>query len=405
MKEGARTINSLLHAECRLIVRNMKMLVADCWCRRFVAFVAFVCVSVFLAQPAFAKRGSTSIQLYLIGRPADAIVLARFEEGQKNHLVIEKSYFGALHAGDKMLLSDADRKAFDIPADDYRQNLAQRFLLFLVHAKINRNAGYDFRVNDEWSANFSVCRRIVDGKVYDWLLDKPYRPQLTREEAEARKEELIPDEFTGTLAKAEGLVSYGLLLREHWAEAKASTDSARKLELLRPFLIPTEDGMFNPYMVWAVTREMLDEADKAGAAAIPFLEGLLNLPCYQASFAPEGWIGFGAQQRIHVEQRLHLQRARLMAEPAQKLAELAPLFVPAQFDSRAGCDGEGLLTQILDKALAEVGTAGGAAIPFLQELLTRPYFQTGYPGPAQSYVGTGRREKIEAALARLQGSR
>ena len=199
---------------------------------------------------------------------------------------------------------------------------------------------------------------MIDGKVYGWL---------------ARH-----DEAADTLPHTESEILYGLKLHDLLLVAKDAQDPQQKLALLRTFLVPSDDGQLTPYMVWNVTTSILDEADKTGSAVMPFYEELLKLPSYQSDYAPERWIGFGAQERVQVEQRLHLQKAHAESDPAKKLARLAPVFELPEYECTAGADGELLLTWIMDKGLAEATNAGPAAIPFLKDLLTRPYFQDAY---------------------------
>jgi hypothetical protein len=369
----------------------------------FGVLLAALCLLT--APSAHAKGGgSASIQYFLLGYPADAIILARFDDEEKN-LIVEKVYQGKLHPDDKIALSDQDRAVFDISQKEPEHNSSQNFLLFLVSKGVDHSFRYSTPVGSDWMADTSASRRIVDGKVYNWALGIPRGVVLLPKPGPNEKTDgLFVDKSTGTLDRAEALIRYGNQLHEQWATAKASTDSKQKLELLSTFLLPTDDGMFTPYMAWSMAPESLDEADKTGAASIPFLVGLLKLPSFQEDFAPDGWIGFGAQQRVKVEQRLHLQKARLETNPAKKLAELAPLFVLPEIEFRGGCDGNCLLTEIMDKALAAVEEVGPLAIPFLQEVLMRPYYQATerLESGLLNSGGQERRQKVEAALAQLQ---
>jgi len=191
-------------------------------------------------------------------------------------------------------------------------------------------------------------------------------------------------------------------MRKRWLAAQSAKDGKAKVELLRPFLILPHDDLHSAYRVWSLSRIILDEVDKAGPAAIPFLENLLQLPYYQENYAPETWTGFGAQQRVLLQQHLAIQRAKVSSSPESKLAELYPLFIPPKVQTSAGVNPDILVRDVIDKALTEVETVPTPqAIPFLNKLLELPYYKDDYRAPLGHCV----REKIETALRRIQDGR
>ena len=89
----------------------------------------------------FAKGGNQSIPLYLFWHPAEAIVLAKFDDHDGSKLVIEKSYYGLLKVGDQILLSDTNQSEFHLPPRGDNQTATPQPLLFMVHKHLDRAWG------------------------------------------------------------------------------------------------------------------------------------------------------------------------------------------------------------------------------------------------------------------------
>jgi hypothetical protein len=204
------------------------------------------------------------------------------------------------------------------------------------------------------------------------------------------------------LASLESDLADGLSRHDDWARAQAATDPAVRLRLLRQFLLPGGPHHFTPYDVWSCTMSALQLVEKTGPAAIPFLNGLLAEPSFRDDYAPDGWIGFGAQERAAVEKSLALVEAQAAATPQQKIARLRPVFDLPSYDFRGGYPPVGMVEQYLDRGLAVAKSLDAAdARPFLRGLLALPQFQEAYAPIGETTWGHGWRVRIQAALAAL----
>jgi hypothetical protein len=148
--------------------------------------------------------------------------------------------------------------------------------------------------------------------------------------------------------------------------------------------------------------EVLKEVEKTGKAGVPFLNELLTEPSFQKDFAPDGWIGFGAQERAAVIKSLALIEAQDALGPQKKLAQLQIVFDLPAYDCRAGFGPVEMVQEYLDRGLAAVTSVDPAqARPFLKKLLDLPQFQEGFSPIGQTSKGHEWRTQIEAALASL----
>lgn len=336
----------------------------------------------------------------LMFQPVEVVVRAHAVSGGEPVIVIDQSYYGPYKAGDRVpVISAAFEKEILLPGGVSQPEM----FLVLTHF------GGDYKANEGWAELFSkdmtiessLSRRLSGGHVYFWFGNTKasvhwYGPDFTNT---AR---LTRDETHQDLAALEADLAEGLARHDEWSRAKTATDPAMKLGLLRQFLLPGGKHRFTAYDVWSCTSEALKEVEKAGPESAPFLKELLREPSFQEGYAPEGWLGFGAQERAAVIKSLALVEAQAAVNPQEKMALLRPVFDVPKYDFRGGCDPDGMVQQYLDRALSVATSIDSPdARPFLQGLLNLPQYQDGYSPIGTTSWGHEWREKIQAALAEL----
>jgi hypothetical protein len=331
-----------------------------------------------------AKGGGEPIPLYLTFFCPDVIVKAHVEPGSHTMIVVDKSYLGPFPAGQS--LSVAEPK----PADSLTTPIVNQpafaktiLYLFLKHTPKTAHSDYPNVVGWDWTIDWGLSKRLSDPAT-------PLTKKLSFQSPPPTPEAVEKD------------IAQGLARRDQWQAALAESDPAKKVVLLRPFLITGADGIPTPYELWWSGPLVLDEVAKTGQAGVDLLQSLLKEPCYQTDFDPQ-WLGFGGQERAILVKSLALQEFHVALTPDEKLAKLRPLFDLPSYEFRAGTYPEGLLNQYLDRGLAAVVETGSAhAKPFLHDLQKLPYFQENYSSPMEQNAGRDRHAKIEAALAQLK---
>lgn len=318
--------------------------------------------------------------------PVQVVVRAHAAPGGEPAIVVDQSYYGPYKAGDRVpVLPAAFQGEILVPGGGSQPEM------FLVLTHFDG----DYQANEGWAELFSkdleiessLSRRLSDGRVYFWS---------------AKTAPLTRDKTHPDLTALEADLAEGLARHDEWWQAKAATDPVVKLGLLRPFLLTGGKHRFTAYDVWSCTSEALEEVEKAGPTSVPFLKGLLAEPSFQEDYAPEGWLGFGAQERAAVMKSLALVEAKAAVDPHEKMARLRPVFDVPQYEFRGGCDPVGMVQQYFDRALSVATSVDAAdARPFLLGLLNLPQFQEGYSPIGTTSQGHEWRAKIQAALAEL----
>ena len=350
------------------------------------------------------KGRNGPIPLYVTFRPIEAVVRGHAVGGGDPVIIIDQSYLGSYKAGDRLPVDpNIFQESVQLPLPDskplraiYQMGLflcgqsQPELFLFLIR-RPNLQANDPNVIGNGLQIDGELSKRASRGKVYLWWSGSKTYP-------------LAIDQVHSNQAALEADLAEGLVRRDRWHRAQSASDPLLKLSLLRPFLIPYGEIHATPYDVWSSSMTMLDEVGKAGPAGIPFLNDLLTFPCYQEDFAPDGWRGFGAQERAMVMMALALQKSRAATAPKEKLSQLRPLFDMPQFQTRGGYDPAGLLGEYIDRGLAAVAEAGPQeALPFLRSLLELPQFQENYSPLLRRGFGHDQRAKIELAISRLSG--
>jgi hypothetical protein len=350
---------------------------------------------------AGAKGLGGPIRGMLMYRPIEVVVQAHVALGGDAAIMVDKSYYGPYKVGDRVPVEADFYKGALIPGGGSQPEL------FLVLSRIPQESVNVFKGSTE---NFgqgllledSLSRRLSDGRVYFWWVDTKtvsYRfwsfftntASLTR------------DETHSDLTSLEEDLTDGLGRHDEWWRAQAATDPAEKLRLLRGFMLPGGPHHFRAYDVWSCTMGVLGQVEKTGPAAVPFLNELLTEPTFQEDYSPDGWIGFGAQERAAVKKSLALVESQAATNPKEKLERLRPVFDLPQYDFRAGFDPVGMVEQYFDRGLSVATSVDAAdARTFLHGLLALPQFQESYAPIGETTWGHGWRVKIQAALAGLR---
>ncbi len=351
---------------------------------------------------AGAKGMGGPIRGMVMFRDIAVVVRAHVAPDGRAAIIVDQGYYGPYQVGERVpVLPDAYRDELLVPGGSQPE-----MFLVLEHVPAGSDDStfgpYLFAKGLTIEPFFGMSRRLSDGRVYFW-------PSNTKT-ASYRFWSYLPntaslerDEDHPNLAALEDDLREGLARHDEWWRAKAATDPAERLALLRPFLLPGGPHHLNEYEVWSCTQAALEQVEKAGPAAVPFLRELLTESSFQDSYAPQDWPGWGTGERDMVKRSLALVEARDAVSPQEKLAKVKPVFETIHFWTTAGFDRDGAVRQYLDRGLEVAASVDAAeARPFLQGLLELPQFQKGYEPVGQTSFGEEMREKIEAALAGLR---
>jgi hypothetical protein len=346
-----------------------------------------------------AKGLSLPIGIGLTFRPIEAVIRAQVVPGGNPEIMVTQSYLGPYKIGDRITVdSHTFQKSILLAGVSQQPDL----LLFLAHTPHSTAEDSNSYFANGLEVDIWLSKRISNGRIYLWY-PNPKTVSYFLYYLFTNTASLVADEEHANQTALESDMAEGLSRRDQFHRAKEAIDPALKLSLLRPFLIPGGNHHFTTYEVWSASSTMLQEAEKTGPASIPFFTDLLTLPEYQDEYAPDGWKGWGAQERALVKESLTLEESLAATDAKEKLKRLRPLFDLPHYFTYAGYDPHGVVETYLDRGLAAATAAGPQeAIPFLQGLLELPQFQKGYSPIGSTSFGEEDRVKIEAVIAGLQ---
>jgi hypothetical protein len=266
-------------------------------------------------------------------RDIAVVVRAHVAPDGRAAIIVDQGYYGPYQVGERVpVLPDAYRDELLVPGGSQPE-----MFLVLEHVPAGSDDStfgpYLFAKGLTIEPFFGMSRRLSDGRVYFWPSNTKtasYRfwSHLTNTASLER------DEDHPNLAALEDDLREGLARHDEWWRAKAATDPAERLALLRPFLLPGGPHHLNEYEVWSCTQAALEQVEKAGPAAVPFLRELLTEPSFQDSYAPQDWPGWGTGERDMVKRSLALVEARDAVSPQEKLAKVKPVFETIHFGPR-----------------------------------------------------------------------
>lgn len=268
------------------------------WMRRLSSAVVLMASVLLYAQPALAKvRGSVVIKLL---RGADAVILAHVTPAHE--VVVDQVYAGSLSSGERFPRLDDRVYQNCFGRIPERQLPATQFVFFLKQASTPLDVylatkpsdhGPGFWVSPTYEFDPMVSKAVVNGRVYIYFLFDPTNPDGG-----------VDSQFAD-LSALEAEIARGLELRRRWEQAQATDEPTTKLELLRPFFIPANDGFDAHSDVWSWMDPALKEVENTGTFGIAFLRELLGLSHFQEDYTAKGtWLNFGKQQRRKLQESL-----------------------------------------------------------------------------------------------------